>query len=98
MGKFDKKFEGEPKLRGVKRKFDPNEKSAADEKASAMAILSKLDTSKPSKRARAGEGGDDVLNVRKAIRHESRTNGRGGGTAGRGAKTGRDSKGRSKRK
>ncbi|KZO98133.1 RRS1-domain-containing protein [Calocera viscosa TUFC12733] len=96
MGKFDKKFEGEPKLRGVKRKFDPNEKSADAEKASALAILSKLDTSsRPSKRARAAEDGDNVLNVRKAIRHEKRT----GGPPGRDSKarSGKDSKGRSRK-
>jgi len=98
MGKFDKKFEGEPKLRGVKRKFDPNEKSADSEKASALAILSKLDTSRPSKRGRANAGdgdgdGEGVLNVRKAIRHEQRTSGhRGEDSKGRGG--GRGSRGR----
>ncbi|EJU06360.1 RRS1-domain-containing protein [Dacryopinax primogenitus] len=86
MGKFDKKFEGEAKLRGVKRQFDPNEKSVEAEKATSLAIMSKLDTGRPSKRSKGDN--DDVLNVRKAIRHESR----------KGGQPRRDSQGRVKRK
>ncbi|KIJ69772.1 hypothetical protein HYDPIDRAFT_142338 [Hydnomerulius pinastri MD-312] len=80
MGKFDKKLEGDKKMRGVKRKFDPAEASGEQEKQTSLAILSKLDGD--TKRARKEKGGgDDVLNVRKAIRTASR--GRGGVALGR---------------
>ncbi|KDQ08876.1 hypothetical protein BOTBODRAFT_117992 [Botryobasidium botryosum FD-172 SS1] len=83
MGKFDKKLEGEPKLRGVKRKFDANEKSAKDERQDSLAILSKLDGSGAKKSKQGASGSDDVLNVRKAIRFASR--GRGGVALGKDA-------------
>ncbi|KAF9232163.1 ribosome biogenesis regulatory protein-domain-containing protein [Melanogaster broomeanus] len=79
MGKFDKKLEGDKKMRGVKRKFDPTEASATQEKEASLALLSKLDGD--TKRARKDKGGDDVLNVRKAIRAVSK--GRGGVALGR---------------
>ncbi|CAG8585429.1 10582_t:CDS:2, partial [Acaulospora colombiana] len=81
MGKFDRKLEGEPKVRGVKRKFDPNEGDLQAEKAASLALLSKLEhagpssTSKKARKEGGGEGKDDILNVRKAVRHE--TKGRG---------------------
>ncbi|RUS20837.1 ribosome biogenesis regulatory protein-domain-containing protein [Endogone sp. FLAS-F59071] len=54
-GKFDKKLEGEPKTKGVKRKFEPNVADLKVEKASALNILSKV----------VGKG--DVLNVKKVM-------------------------------
>ncbi|KAF8555386.1 RRS1-domain-containing protein [Imleria badia] len=79
MGKFDKTLEGDKKMRGIKRKFDPAEASAEQEKQSSLALLSKLEGE--TKRARKEKGGDDVLNVRKAIRTVSK--GRGGVALGR---------------
>ncbi|KAA1473427.1 RRS1-domain-containing protein, partial [Dentipellis sp. KUC8613] len=73
MGKFDKKLEGEKKLRGMKRKFDPTETSVESEKKSNLALLGKLDSE--SKRARKTGGGDDTLNVRKAVRFASKGQG-----------------------
>jgi len=95
MGKFDKKLEGDKKMRGVKRKFDPAEVSAEKEKKSSLALLSKLEGE--TKRARRDKGGDgdDVLNVRKAIRAVSK--GRGGVALGR-ETTRNSSKGTSKGK
>ncbi|KAH9942569.1 ribosome biogenesis regulatory protein-domain-containing protein [Amylocystis lapponica] len=82
MGKFDKKLEGEKKLKGVKRKFEPAEVSATAEKSKNLAILSKLDREPLAKRAknssRDGGGGGDVLNVRKAIRSTALTREGGG--------------------
>ncbi|EJD53976.1 RRS1-domain-containing protein [Auricularia subglabra TFB-10046 SS5] len=89
MGKFDKKLEGEGKLRGQKRKFDSNEMSSKEENKRAMAIISKLGSS--SKRQKTDDGApaaESVVNVRKAIRFASK--GRGGvalaRSAGRGGK------------
>ncbi|KAH7923653.1 RRS1-domain-containing protein [Leucogyrophana mollusca] len=79
MGKFDKKLEGEKKMRGVKRKFEPTEVPIEKEKETSLAILSKIDGD--ARRSRKEKGGDDVLNVRKAIRTASR--GRGGVALGR---------------
>ncbi|KAF8914252.1 ribosome biogenesis regulatory protein-domain-containing protein [Gymnopilus junonius] len=75
MGKFDKRLEGEKKLRGIKRKFDPNEGSIEQEKNSSLALLAKMDSDKRKMRTgpRAEEG--DV-NVRKAVRFASK--GKGG--------------------
>jgi len=85
MGKFDKKLKGDPKARGIKRKFAPNEQSVENEKKTSLAILSKLGGSlSATKKSRTGsstttDGG--VLNVRKAIRFAS--NGRGAAALGR---------------
>ncbi|KAG6329115.1 hypothetical protein ID866_9975 [Astraeus odoratus] len=82
MGKFDRKLEGDKKLRGVKRKFDPAEMSAEREKQVSLAVLSQLDGD--AKRAKIEKGtGDDVVNVRKAIRAVSK--GKGGVALGRDA-------------
>ncbi|KAI0920970.1 hypothetical protein AcW1_004898 [Taiwanofungus camphoratus] len=88
MGRFDRKLEGEKKLKGIKRKFDPTEVSASSEKSHNLAIISKLDReplAKKAKKTESGSGGD-VLNVRKAIRSASKGKGsaalvgdRGGG-------------------
>ncbi|THH12235.1 hypothetical protein EW145_g108 [Phellinidium pouzarii] len=72
MGRFDFKLEGEKKLRGVKRKYDPTERPVEDEKKSSLALISKLDGS--TKKTR--KDGDAVLNVRKAVRFVSK--GKGG--------------------
>ncbi|KAG6373830.1 ribosome biogenesis regulatory protein-domain-containing protein [Boletus reticuloceps] len=78
MGKFDKQLEGDKKMRGVKRKFDPAEASVEQEKQTSLALLSKLEGE--AKRTRKDKG-DDVLNVRKAIRTVSK--GKGGVALGR---------------
>ncbi|CDO73793.1 hypothetical protein BN946_scf185015.g122 [Trametes cinnabarina] len=78
MGKFDRKLEGEKKLKGMKRKFEPTEMSAESEKSHNLAILSKLDkepVAKKSKKSAPSSGGSDVLNVRKAIRATSKGKG-----------------------
>ncbi|EKM59111.1 uncharacterized protein PHACADRAFT_249336 [Phanerochaete carnosa HHB-10118-sp] len=72
MGRFDKKLEGEKKLKGVKRKFEAAEVSADTEKLQNMSILSKLDREPATKKAK---GGDGVLNVRKAVRAASKGKG-----------------------
>jgi len=76
MGKFDRKLEGEKKLKGVKRKFEPAEASVEREKQNNLALLSKLDGAPKQKKARKdGDGGDGVLNVRKAVRFASQGKG-----------------------
>ncbi|OJT05386.1 Ribosome biogenesis regulatory protein -like protein [Trametes pubescens] len=76
MGKFDRKLEGEKKLKGLKRKFEPTEMAAANEKSNNMAILAKLDKEPTVKKSRKSESsGSDVLNVRKAIRSASKGKG-----------------------
>ncbi|KAI0832682.1 RRS1-domain-containing protein [Trametes gibbosa] len=78
MGKFDRKLDGEKKLKGMKRKFEPTEIAAANEKSHNLAILAKLDrepASKKSKSSAQGSSSSDILNVRKAIRTASRGNG-----------------------
>ncbi|KII95254.1 hypothetical protein PLICRDRAFT_99138 [Plicaturopsis crispa FD-325 SS-3] len=88
MGKFDKKLDGEKKLKGVKRKFEPTEAPLENEKAASLALISKLDSESKRPRTRAPrEGDDDVLNVRKAVRFASK--GRGGASLGRGGSTAR---------
>ncbi|KAJ2808121.1 Rhodanese- sulfurtransferase [Coemansia guatemalensis] len=59
MGKFDEKLEGEPKIKGLKRKFDPLVAAAGKEKSKNMDILS---------RVAKGDTSATVLNVRKAQR------------------------------
>ncbi|KAI0638437.1 ribosome biogenesis regulatory protein-domain-containing protein [Trametes polyzona] len=78
MGKFDRKLEGEKKLKGMKRKFEPTEMPAESEKSHNLAILAKLDkepVAKKSKKSSQESGGSDVLNVRKAIRSASKGKG-----------------------
>lgn len=94
MGKFDKKLEGDKKIRGVKRKFDPTEMSAEKEKQASLAVLSQLDGD--AKRAKIDKGaGDDVVNVRKAIRAVSK--GKGGVVLGREPRKNSKDSGKSKR-
>jgi len=42
LGKFDKKFANEPKVKGLKRKFEPTEQSAKVERKSQLAIVEQL--------------------------------------------------------
>ncbi|KAG8764021.1 Rhodanese- sulfurtransferase [Ceratobasidium sp. 423] len=82
--KFDKKLEGDTKLKGIKRQFVPNEVSAESEKKSSMDIIKRLDREPPkSKRVRTDaeaeestrSGKDGLVNVRKAIRYASKGSG-----------------------
>ncbi|KAJ2846708.1 Rhodanese- sulfurtransferase [Coemansia brasiliensis] len=59
MGKFDEKLKGEPKIKGLKRKFDPLVSAAGAEKTKNMEILG---------RVAKGDSSATVLNVRKAQR------------------------------
>lgn len=92
MGKFDKKLEGEKKVRGVKRKFEPIENPIASEMKASMDLLSKMESdNKKMRKAPLPEDAD--LNVRKAVRFASK--GRGGVALGREvAGGGRSSRGR----
>ncbi|KAJ3843753.1 ribosome biogenesis regulatory protein-domain-containing protein [Lentinula raphanica] len=95
MGKFDRKLDGERKLKGVKRKFNPTESSVAAEAKASLDLLTKMNSEarkariteaqRPSKKSRtsrdAGAMEDSVLNVRKAVRFASK--GRGGVALGR---------------
>ncbi|KAI9603159.1 hypothetical protein H4Q26_002473 [Puccinia striiformis f. sp. tritici PST-130] len=65
LGKFDKKFTNEPKVKGLKRKFEPTEQSA---KKSSKSTTSSS-TTEPDKGTKA------LVNTRKAIR--TLTGGRG---------------------
>ncbi|CAE6465474.1 unnamed protein product [Rhizoctonia solani] len=84
MGRFDKKLDGDTKLKGIKRQFAPNEVSAESEKKSSMDIIKRLDREpSKSKRVRTDaeaqesvrSGKDSLVNVRKAIRHASKGSG-----------------------
>ncbi|ORX35158.1 ribosome biogenesis regulatory protein-domain-containing protein [Kockovaella imperatae] len=68
LGKFDKKIEGEPKARGVKRKFDGVvEHDWKDEKAKALDVLRGVESGEKRKvKGTAREEG--AVNVRKAVR------------------------------
>ncbi|KAF5380651.1 hypothetical protein D9757_007021 [Collybiopsis confluens] len=44
MGKFDRKLEGEKKLKGVKRKFDPAEGDVAAEAKASLDLLAKMNS------------------------------------------------------
>ncbi|PPR02658.1 hypothetical protein CVT24_002141 [Panaeolus cyanescens] len=76
MGKFDKRLEGEKKLRGVKRKFEPAEASAEQEKKSSLNLLAKMESDSKKMRAAPADESSSVLNVRKAVKFASK--GRGG--------------------
>ncbi|KAF5359007.1 hypothetical protein D9758_004872 [Tetrapyrgos nigripes] len=81
MGKFDKKLEGEKKLRGVKRKFQPNETSVESEAKASLALLSKMESDSKKMRRDGPVPDKSVLNVRKAVRFASK--GQGGVALGR---------------
>ncbi|KAJ9475293.1 Regulator of ribosome biosynthesis [Pseudozyma hubeiensis] len=69
MGKFDKTLKGEHKQKGLKRKFDANEKDVGKERESNLALLEKLGTAKMRKNAKLAEGQGDreLVNARKAV-------------------------------
>lgn len=76
MGKFDKTLEGEPRVKGVKRKFEANElpgkSSAADEKERQMGVLKRVERGEGKKVRKGGEGREGDVNVRKAVRYEGK--------------------------
>lgn len=73
LGRFDNKIEGEPKARGIKRKFEANVGDFKSEKDSAMTILGKVGVAERKKAPKkGGEGADGGLNQRKAVRFEER--------------------------
>lgn len=73
LGRFDKKIEGEPKARGIKRKFDANVGDFKSEKDAAMTVLGKIGTAERKKALKkGGEGAEGGLNTRKAVRFEER--------------------------
>ena len=78
MGKFDKKIEGEPKVRGLKRKFESNvgKEGYGGERESNLEVLKSV-----GKKERSAEGG---VNVRKAVRYHEREERASGGGRGRG--------------
>ena len=93
LGRFDNKIEGEPKARGVKRKFDGVvEHDWKDEKAKAMDVLRGVESGERRKVKGTGreEGG---VNVRKAVRGLGRDGG-GGGRDKAGGARGKGKKGR----
>lgn len=63
-------------LRLVLSQFDPTEVSSTSEKSNNLAILSKLDREPQTKKAKRytepSAGTSEVLNVRKAVRHETK--------------------------
>ena len=69
MGRFDKTLDGEQKPKGIKRKFDPNEKNSATERTNNLALLNQLGTSAMRKKAATtpGQGDAQLLNTRKAV-------------------------------
>ncbi|KAJ3569090.1 hypothetical protein NP233_g5285 [Leucocoprinus birnbaumii] len=81
MGKFDRQLDGEKKPRGIKRKFDPAEASAEQEKKNALTLLSQMDSDSRKMRSGPLTKEEGVLNVRKAIRSASK--GQGGVALGR---------------
>ncbi|WWC90300.1 uncharacterized protein L201_005233 [Kwoniella dendrophila CBS 6074] len=88
LGKYDEKIEGEPKIKGIKRKFEPTVKSNEQggfkiEKDSQLDVLKRLEMGvgkvKKSKKGSAGEEGE--LNVRKAVRFQGKQDRANGSTA-----------------
>lgn len=92
MGRFDKTLKGEQKQKGVKRKFDANEKDTTAEREGNLALLNKLGTSKMKKKAQntAGQGDAELVNARKAVQFATGGHGvtsmRDGGKGKRGRK------------
>ncbi|ORY26967.1 ribosome biogenesis regulatory protein-domain-containing protein [Naematelia encephala] len=90
MGKFDKSIEGEPKSRGVKRKFDENVPKAGwkGEKEGLLGVLKSVESGLGRKEKRKGETKEGEVVVRKAVRYHDREErlkaGRGGAGGGRG--------------
>ncbi|KAJ1018052.1 hypothetical protein NDA16_004921 [Ustilago loliicola] len=92
MGRFDKTLKGEQKQKGIKRKFDANEKDTAVEREGNLSLLNKLGTSAMRKKAQntAGQGDADLVNSRKAVQFATAGHGvtsmRDGGKGKRGRK------------
>jgi regulator of ribosome biosynthesis len=78
MGKFDKKIEGEPKSKGVKRKFEANNE-VKGEVTTAMDILKRVERGETSKSRKGGAGEEGGVNYRKAVRAEGREQRKSGG-------------------
>ncbi|GFZ44455.1 hypothetical protein JCM24511_02177 [Saitozyma sp. JCM 24511] len=98
LGKFDKVIEGEPRAKGVKRKFEANE-DVQGEKDRQLQLLKGVERGegKKAKGKKGGEGEEGGLNVRKAVRYEdrmerARSGGARGGRGGRGGARGRGRK------
>ncbi|WVQ84207.1 hypothetical protein IAT38_006358 [Cryptococcus sp. DSM 104549] len=69
LGKFDDKIEGEPKAKGMKRKFESNVgPSFEGEKAAALGVLKRVERGETKKTKKGGEGVDGGVNARKALR------------------------------
>ncbi|KAH9004685.1 ribosome biogenesis regulatory protein-domain-containing protein [Lactarius hatsudake] len=109
MGKFDRVLDGEKKLRGVKRKFDPIERPVDAEKSANLALIKQIGNGAPGgsslKKVKrdgfdSGSGGNGgaggVVNVRKAVRFAS--GGQGAAALARKSVVGSGSDGRQKRK
>ncbi|KAK1921142.1 ribosome biogenesis-related protein [Papiliotrema laurentii] len=73
LGRFDKKIEGEPKVKGVKRKFENNIAAGGwgEEKGKALDVLKSVESGerKKTKGTQQEEGG---VSHRKAVRHLGR--------------------------
>lgn len=87
MGKFDNKIEGEPRAKGVKRKFEANElgggvgasragavgkKGREEEKERQMNVLKRVERGEGKKVRKGGEGREGDINARKAVRYEAK--------------------------
>ena len=69
MGKFDNKIEGEPKVKGIKRKFEPLVgESYGEEKNKAMDVLKRVESGE-RKKVKGTEREEGAMNKRKAVRH-----------------------------
>jgi len=85
LGKFDRKIEGEPKVKGVKRKFDANiGEGWGDEKSKAMDVLKKVESGE-RKKVKGTEREEGAISKRKAVRHLDRQN-RAASRGGKGGK------------
>ena len=68
LGRFDKSIEGEPKARGVKRKFEANvDGKWKDEKAKAMEVLKAVESGE-RKKVKGTSREEGAVNARKAVR------------------------------
>ena len=92
LGKFDKAIDGEPRQKGIKRKFESNVGDSKAEKDAAMDVLKKVESGERRKKVKKGGVEEGGLNVRKAVRFAGREE-RGGREVGR-VKGGKSAKGR----
>lgn len=87
LGKYDEKIAGEPKAKGMKRKFEPTvSDDFAGEKASALDVLKRVESGvgKVKKAKKGGQGEEGGLNVRKAVRFAGKQERMGGGKGQKG--------------